>query len=168
MDALVVLGRRPQLPGQAGVVEDATGEVVAGGDDPHGPRVMGIGEALENAGQALAGAAGDAYASPIGIDAVVACQPPRQALAQRLVPCAGAVLQGWRRLGRVRQDTRAGGRQEAGGQDVWRGPAAHQVDGPGLRSHGGDDGGGDGGLDTESPLTGISPLSVQFSESGLT
>lgn len=137
INAFLVLGKRPQPPREAGVVEDAAGEVVGGRDHPHGPCDGRVGEALEDAGDVLAGAAGDADALRVRGEAVVAGEPARQGLAERLVARVRPVLQRRHVDGRVGEDALRGRREQRRGEELRRGPAADEVDGGLGGCHGG-------------------------------
>lgn len=109
-------------------MKDAAGEVVARGHEPDGSCVMYIGEALENAGKALACAAGDANSLRIRLNGVMPGKPLRHTFAQRPMAFVGAILEGGRVSRLVVENVLASSREQAGRQDVGRRPAAHEID----------------------------------------
>lgn len=75
---------------------------------PHGPGVVRIREALQDAGQVLACAAADADAIGIRLNAVMLAEPLGQPLPQRLVARVRSILQDGDALDGVGQDALAG------------------------------------------------------------
>ena len=156
VQSALVLGHGPQPARKAGVLKDGTGEEVAGCCGPHGARVGRVRERLQQAREALAGAARDG--DLVGRDArastststtststtttttttttldsgsgrrVAPAQPRGQGLAQRLVARVGRVLQGGDGDGRVGQYAGGGGAEGGRGEERGRRPAAEEVD----------------------------------------
>ena len=128
VNALLILGKRLQPPLEASIAKDLKDEVVARRNAPHGLGDVGIGEALQDAGNVLAGAARDADALRVPLDAVVLRQPCGQGFAQGLVAGVGAVLQRGDVDGGVGEVALGGRGEEVGGEEGGVGPAADEVD----------------------------------------
>lgn len=139
VDPLGILRHCPQAAPEAGVVEDGAGQEIAGRGHPHGSSAHRLGVALQHVGQVLARSAGDAYTVRVGAHTVVAAKPRGEAGTQNGVSVGVPVLQQRGRLRLVAEDASAGGRDSTGREEAGGGPASHEVDGRGGRSHAGCD-----------------------------